>query len=350
MKEWHKVLLTPDSCVKDALTVLDAVAARIALVVDEEGRLLGTVTDGDIRRGLLVGRNLDAPVVEIMNREPKTASPEQPRSDTLRIMNQVGILHLPIIDSHRRLVGLHVLSELIENVRYDNCVVLMAGGEGRRLHPVTRDTPKPLLQVGGRPILETILNAFMEHGFHRFYISVNYLGEQIRSYFGDGRQWGAEIVYLQEAEKRGTAGCLSLLPETPDKPIFVMNGDLLTKVNFKSLLDYHNDNASVATMCVREYSMEVPFGVVDIDGSRIVGLEEKPVSSFFINAGIYMLDPVCLQMIPPSGVFDMTTLFARLIAANERVHSFPIHEYWMDIGRFADLERAHSDFGIHFQD
>lgn len=350
MKDWHKVLLKPDSTVKHALTVLDAVAARIVLVVDDVGRLQGTVTDGDVRRGLLAGHALDVPVGRIMNLEPKTASPEQPRGETLRVMNQMGILHLPIVDSHRRLVGLHLLSELIENVRYDNSVVLMAGGEGRRLHPVTRDTPKPLLRVGGRPILETILNAFLEHGFHRFFISVNYLGEQIKNYFGDGRQWGAEIVYLQEAEKRGTAGCLSLLPAPIDKPIFVMNGDLLTKVNFKSLLDYHNENASVATMCVREYSMEVPFGVVDIKGARITGLEEKPVSSFFINAGIYMLDPICLKMIPSSGTFDMTTLFARLIATNEPVHSFPIHEYWMDIGRFADLERAHSDFGTHFQD
>lgn len=264
-------------------------------------------------------------------------------------MNQMGILHLPIVDSHQRLVGLHVLSELLDNIKYDNWVVLMAGGEGRRLHPVTRDTPKPLLPVGGRPILETILSAFMEHGFHKFFISVNYLGEQIRDYFGDGRKWGAEIAYLQEGEKRGTAGCLSLLPEIPDKPIFVMNGDLLTKVNFKSLLDYHNDNSSLATMCVREYSMEVPFGVVEIEDSRIVGLEEKPVSSFFINAGIYMLDPECLKMVPQSGSFDMTALFARLIEAKERVNSFPIHEYWMDIGRLADLERAHSDFGIHFQ-
>lgn len=349
MKEWHKVLLGPTSCVKDALAVLDAVAARIVLVADAEGRLLGTVTDGDIRRGLLVGRSLDAPVVAVMNVTPKTASPEHARSEALRVMNQMGILHLPIVDSHQRLVGLHVLSELLDNIKYDNWVVLMAGGEGRRLHPVTRDTPKPLLPVGGRPILETILSAFMEHGFHKFFISVNYLGEQIRDYFGDGRKWGAEIAYLQEGEKRGTAGCLSLLPEIPDKPIFVMNGDLLTKVNFKSLLDYHNDNSSLATMCVREYSMEVPFGVVEIEDSRIVGLEEKPVSSFFINAGIYMLDPECLKMVPQSGSFDMTALFARLIEAKERVNSFPIHEYWMDIGRLADLERAHSDFGIHFQ-
>lgn len=350
MKNWHKVLLSQDGTVKDALTILDDVAARIALVVDGEGRLLGTVTDGDIRRGLLVGRGLDAAVAGVMNASPKTVSPDLGRAEALRSMNQLGILHLPIVDSHQKVVGLHVLSELLDDVKYDNWVVLMAGGEGRRLHPMTRDIPKPLVPVGGKPILETILNAFMEHGFHKFFISVNYLGEQIRSYFGDGRQWGAEIVYLHESEKRGTAGCLSLLPGIPDKPIFVMNGDLLTKVNFKSLLDYHNDNSSLATMCVREYSMEVPFGVVEIADSKIVGLEEKPVSSFFINAGIYMLDPKCLEMVPKSGAFDMTTLFNRLIEAQERVHSFPIHEYWMDIGRLADLERAHSDFGVHFQD
>jgi dTDP-glucose pyrophosphorylase len=349
MKEWHRVQLKPDNCVKDALAVLDTGGVRIALVVDREGHLLGTVTDGDVRRGLLQGHNLNAPVSMIMNQDPKVATPEQSQSEMLRVMNQMGILHLPIVDSRRCLVGMHVLSELIENARHDNFVVLMAGGEGRRLHPATRDTPKPLLAVGGRPILETIINAFLEHGFHRFFISVNYLGQQIKDYFGDGRKWGAEIIYLEETERRGTAGCLSLISTTSDKPIFVMNGDLLTKVNFKSLLDYHNNNTSMATMCVREYSMEVPFGVVDIQGSRVTGLVEKPVNSFFINAGIYMLDPECLNMIPSSGTFDMTTLFAQLVASDKRVYSFPIHEYWMDIGRFADLERAHSDFGIHFK-
>lgn len=349
MKEWHKVLLTPTCCVKDALAVLDAVAARIALVVDTEGHLLGTVTDGDIRRGLLVGRGLNASLVAVMNANPKTATPEHTRGEAIEVMNRLSILHLPIVDSHRRLIGLHLLSELLDNPKCDNWVLLMAGGEGRRLHPVTRDTPKPLLSLGGRPILETTLSRFMEHGFHKFFISVNYLGEQIRDYFGDGRKWGADIVYLQEAEKRGTAGCLSLLPEIPNNPMFVMNGDLLTKVNFKSLLDYHNANTARATMCVREYSIEVPFGVVEIEGSIIVGLEEKPVNNFFINAGIYMLDPKCLKMVPQSGVFDMTTLFAELIEAKEKVNSFPIHEYWTDIGRLTDLERAHSDFGIHFQ-
>jgi dTDP-glucose pyrophosphorylase len=348
VENWRRTLLPPTGRVRDALTVLDAVAARIALVADAGDRLLGTVTDGDVRRGLLAGHGLDIGVSEIMNRTPKTVPPEVDRRDALRMMNQLGILHLPIVDAGGRLIGLHVLSELLENERRDNWVVLMAGGEGRRLHPITRDIPKPMIPVGGRPILETILNAFLEYGFYKFFISLNYRGEQIRDYFGDGRRWGAEITYLQENEKRGTAGCLSLLPYVPDKPLFVMNGDLLTKVNFKSLLDFHIGNRAAATMCVREYEVEVPFGVVEIEDSRIVGIEEKPVNKYFINSGIYVLDPDCLKAVPQSGVFDMTTLFGEMIGNERKIGSFPIFEYWMDIGRMTDLERAHKDFSLHF--
>lgn len=348
MENWRRTLLPPTGRVRDALTVLDAVATRIALVADAEERLLGTVTDGDVRRGLLAGRGLEIGVTEIMNRAPKTVPPEVDRRDALRMMNQLGILHLPIVDAGGRLIGLHVLSELLENERRDNWVVLMAGGEGRRLHPITRDIPKPMIPVGGRPILETILNAFLEYGFHKFFISLNYRGEQIRDYFGDGQRWGAEITYLQETDKRGTAGCLSLLPEVPDKPLFVMNGDLLTKVNFQSLLDFHVGNRATATMCVREYAVEVPFGVVEIEDSRIIGIEEKPVSKYFINSGIYVLDPDCLNTVPRSGVFDMTTLFGKMIENQRKIGSFPIFEYWMDVGRLTDLERAHKDFSLHF--
>jgi dTDP-glucose pyrophosphorylase len=342
--------LKPTQCVKDALIVLDAVAARIALVVDDENKLIGTITDGDIRRSMLLGMAMDTPISKVMNKAPQTATPELTRDDAVNTMMQLGILHLPIVDSHQHLVGLHILSEFLGNKKYDNWVVLMAGGEGRRLHPVTKDIPKPLLPIGGKPIMETILNSFIEHGFHKFFISINYLGYQIRDYFGDGRKWGVEIVYLEEDHKRGTAGCLSLLTEIPDKPFFVMNGDLLTKINFKSLLDYHQENSSMATMCVREYSMEVPFGVVKIDDSKIIELNEKPVNHFFINSGIYMLEPECLKMVPESGSYDMTALFNQLIAAKKSVNSFLIHEYWLDVGRHTDLERAHSDFNNHFLD
>jgi dTDP-glucose pyrophosphorylase len=340
--------LTPTNCAKDALAVLDTVAARIALVVDANDRLLGSITDGDIRRSLLANRGLDAPVTEIMNPSPITVPQQCDRREALRMMNQLGILHLPIIDAGGRLIGLYVLSELLENERRDNWVVLMAGGEGRRLYPITRNVPKPMIPIGGRPILETILNAFLDCGFYKFFISINYLGDQISSYFGDGSKWGAEITYLREDEKRGTAGCLSLLPEEPNKPIFVMNGDLLTKVNFGSLLDFHAKGGFAATMCIREHAVEIPFGVVEVKGDRILTIKEKPTHKYFINSGIYVINPKCIEAVPKTGVFDMTMLLSKSIMDGEKIGSFPIYEYWADIGRMPDLERATLEFDTHF--
>jgi dTDP-glucose pyrophosphorylase len=349
MNDWRKTIVQPNYGIKDALKVINDTSARIALVVDKDGGLLGTLTDGDIRRGLLGGCELDTKVDKLMSRTPKISSPHQSRSEVLCIMNEGGILHLPIIDSDKCLVGLHVLSELLENRRHSNWIVLMAGGEGRRLHPVTLNTPKPMLRVGDKPLLETIINSFLEQGFRRFFISVNYLSEKIKNYFGDGSAFGAEIVYLQETEKLGTAGCLGMLPQGPDEPIFVMNADILTRVNFEALLDYHKEDDSIATVCVRDYSIRVPFGVVDNQGSRLSKIVEKPVKKFLINAGIYVLSPQCLRMISSTESLDMTTLLAKLIADGERVQTFPIHEYWMDIGRVDDLDRAHIDFGTYFE-
>jgi NDP-sugar pyrophosphorylase family protein len=230
----------------------------------------------------------------------------------------------------------------------DNWVVLMAGGLGSRLRPLTDECPKPMLRVGNKPLLETIIETFIEQGFRRFFISVNYMADTIKEYFGDGSRWGAEIQYLEETSRLGTAGALSLLPEKPQAPLLVMNGDLLTKINFRQLLDFHREHHAQGTMCVREYEFQVPYGVVKMDHHRITGFEEKPIQRYFVNAGIYVLEPQALQHIPHGVFFDMPSLFQTLMADRQEAVVFPIREYWLDIGHMADYDRANGEFARNF--
>lgn len=344
MKNWKRVFIEPTAPVRKAIEVIDAGGLQIALVVDSEQHLLGTVTDGDVRRGILKGIAMEEPVERIMRRDPLVASVEDSRDRILAIMKQRSIHQIPVLDAKRHIVGLEILDELLEIRKRDHFVVLMAGGLGMRLRPLTENTPKPLLKVGDKPILENILMNFINYGFHRFFISVNYKDEMVKSHFGDGSQWGVNICYLDETEKLGTAGALGLLPEKPAKPLIVMNGDLLTSVNFLQLLNFHSEQRAKATMCIREYDFQVPYGVVSLDNQTITGVDEKPTHKFFVNAGIYVLDPKALGFIPPQTSFDMPQLFDRLIAEKMTVAGFPIREYWLDIGRIDDLERANLDF------
>jgi NDP-sugar pyrophosphorylase family protein len=226
----------------------------------------------------------------------------------------------------------------------------MAGGLGSRLRPLTDDTPKPLLKIGGKPVLEIIIDNFLAQGFRRFFISINYKSEQIRDHFADGSEWGAEIRYLEEDRRLGTAGSLALIEEPPAAPFVVMNGDLLTKVSFQNLMDFHAEQRSVATMCVREYDFQVPFGVVETDHTKIISIEEKPRQRFLVNAGIYVLNPEALGFISDDTSQDMTYVFESLIKADMETAVFPIREYWLDIGRLDDFEQANSDFENLFED
>jgi NDP-sugar pyrophosphorylase family protein len=264
-------------------------------------------------------------------------------------MNAYWIHQLPIVDPDGAVVGLVTRDMLMSGTRQrDNWVVLMAGGRGTRLRPLTETTPKPMLKVGSRPILESIIRRYLEAGFYRFLISVNYRAEQIKDFFGDGGRWNCEIRYLDEPDALGTAGALGLLPERPADPFFVMNGDVLTAVNFQSLLDFHLSTGSAATMCVREYDLTIPFGVVQVDHHRILGIEEKPSHKFFINAGIYVLDPAALAFVAPGRHLDMPSLFQALIRAGHPANAFPIREYWMDVGRMEDFVRAQEEFCTTF--
>jgi len=336
--------VAPVASIREAIRILDKSAMQIVLVVGKSNRLLGTVTDGDIRRGILKGMSLDEPVHRIMNQEPTVASIEESREIILAAMHRTRLRHIPLIDANRCVKGLELLDELIQSHNRENRVVLMAGGLGSRLHPLTDECPKPMLKVGNKPLLETILENFIEYGFCRFYISVNYMADIVKSHFGDGSNWGVDIDYLHEDQRLGTAGALSLLPEKPTESLLVMNGDLLTKVNFKQLLDFHSEHRACATMCVREYDFQVPYGVVKIDDHRIVSIDEKPVQRFFVNAGIYVLEPEALDLISQNTYFDMPTLFEKLIGLKKETTVFPIREYWLDIGHLADYNRANGEY------
>lgn len=348
MKDWESVLISPSTTIIDAIKIIDTSAMQIALVVDDQKRLLGTVTDGDIRRGILKGIKLEQQVTSVMKEDPLTVGPEQNRDAILKIMKEKAIKQVPVIDGNGYVIKLELIDELLKETTLDNWVVLMAGGLGTRLQPLTEDCPKPMVQVGGKPVLETILVNFIDQGFNKFFIAVNHFASQIQKYFGDGSYWGAEIEYLTEDKKMGTAGALSMLPEKPAKPVLVMNGDLLTKVNFEQLLDFHSQHEADATMCVREYSFQIPYGVIKIEENCIKEIDEKPVQQFFVNAGIYVLEPEALELIPEQQYFDMTTLFEQLIANNMKSAVFPIREYWIDIGYHGDYERANHDYGEVF--
>ncbi|MDF2684615.1 MAG: putative sugar-phosphate nucleotide transferase [Brevibacillus sp.] len=349
MMDWRDMLVSPHTPILHTLEIIDKSARQIALVADENDRLLGTVTDGDIRRGLLKGRALQDSTSLIMNSFPTVASPYETRENILALMKIKKIHQIPIVDEDGRVVHVEVLNDLLRPVRKDNWVVLMAGGLGTRLHPLTYDCPKPLLKVGNKPLLETILQSFIDQGFHRFYLSVKYKAEMIQEHFGDGSKWGVTIRYLEEQDSLGTAGALSLLPEKPAEPFFVMNGDLLTKVNFEQLLDFHKTYQAQATMCVREYDHQVPYGVVRLDRHRLTSIEEKPTQRYFVNAGIYVLSPEILEYIPQRQYFDMPSLFDYVMKdQQQQAIAFPIREYWLDIGRMADFEKANMEFAEVF--
>ncbi len=344
MKDWRKCLITPNTSALEAIKIIDDSAVQIAVVVNEEKLLLGTVTDGDIRRAILKGISLNRPVQEVMNTKPITAREKQERYAILAKMHAKGLQQIPIVDDNGIVVGIELLKELLGSNAKENPVILMAGGLGSRLQPLTNDCPKPLLEIGSKPILETILENFIEYGFEKFYLAVNYKAEMIERYFGDGSNFGVKIRYIHEKKRMGTAGALSLMPEKPKVPVVVMNGDLLTKVNFQHLIDFHMERKSVATMCVREYSYKIPYGVIEIEKGQIAKLQEKPACSAFVNAGIYVLNPEVIDRIPPDTFFDMPDLFNELIAEKKTTAAFPIREYWMDIGQMDDFKKAEDDF------
>lgn len=349
MSSYNKnILLNKSFTIKDALRVIDKGAMRIAIVLDEDEKVIGTLSDGDIRRGLLKGLSLEDNIENIYYKEPTLANVNDSKELIIQKAIRQQIYQIPIVDNDGKLVKIEEISNLLKTNAKNNRVVLMAGGLGTRLRPLTEDLPKPLLKVGNKPILETIIESFAKYGFVNITISVNYKADMIKEYFGDGTNFGVNIDYVEESKRLGTAGALSLIKERPQEPFFVMNADLLTNVNFEHLLDFHIMEHSVATMCVREFDYQVPYGVIKMDGSKIVSIKEKPVHKFFVNAGIYTLSPQVFEYIPKGDFYDMPSLFDDIIKDKLKSISFPIHEYWLDIGRMSDFERAQNEYGEIF--
>lgn len=343
MKDIEKIKLTVDSTIKEALQIIDIGALKIALVVNDGNHLLGTLSDGDIRRGLLNGLSLNDSIESIVFQNPTVCGINDTKEDILRIAVAKKLYCIPIVDESGVLIGIEEVDDILKPVSFPNRVVLMAGGLGSRLRPLTDDTPKPMLHVGDKPILETIINGFSKYGFTNIVLSVSYKAEIIEDYFGDGSKFGVNIEYVHEDKRMGTAGALSLMREKLTEPFFVMNGDLLTNINFQHMLEYHLSNDSVATMGVREYDFQVPYGVVNVEEHNILGIDEKPVHNFFVSGGVYVLSPDVLDVIPDA-YYDMPTLFKKLIEYKKKTISFQIREYWLDIGQMSDFHRANAEY------
>jgi len=343
MNSWRKTLLPIQSTLQQAISNLSETGSMVALIVSEDNTLIGTVTDGDIRRGLLRGLDMTSHVETIIHKEPLVVTRDLERDSVLQLM-KANVLHqLPIVDEDRRVVGLHLLDELLTPTKRPNLMVIMAGGLGTRLRPHTEHCPKPLLPVAGKPMLEHIIERSKSEGFERFVISVHYLGHMIEEYFGDGSQWQVRIDYLKEETPLGTAGSLKLLNPEPDTPFLVTNGDVLTDIRYGELLDFHCKHHAEATMAVRMHEWENPFGVVHTKGVDIIDFEEKPVSRSHINAGVYVLEPSVFELINEGENCDMPTLFNRLKDKGERTIVYPMHEPWLDVGRPEDYIIANGD-------
>lgn len=350
MEKWKQTLVNTNTSIIDTMRIIDDSSLQFAAVVDEKLHLLGTVTDGDIRRGLLKGIGLNEKIDIVMNSNPTVSSNKKSYNENVNILKQKNLKQLPVVDRNNKLVNIVFADEFEATKFKSNFVVLMAGGLGTRLRPLTDNIPKPMLYVGSKPILETIIEGFKEHGFVNFIICVNYKKQVIQDYFQDGSALGVNIEYIEENKRMGTAGALSLLKHTPAEPFFVMNADLLTQVNFEQLLNFHEENNSVATMCIREYEYQIPFGVIKTNGQKLTSILEKPSKKEYVNAGIYVLNSEVLKYIPNNDFFDIPELFNALLEKQQVASVFPLREYWMDIGRLTDFEQANIEYDYYFKE
>lgn len=348
MRDPTGLLIPLTASIRDAMARIDAGTKGIVLVVDASERLIATITDGDIRRAILAGLSLDAPVTQLVDRKP--ANRRQPTTmpvgstddELLALMQRLNIRHLPVVDEDSRVAELVLREELEPHAEMPVAAVIMAGGFGTRLRPLTDNIPKPMLPIGGTPLLERTVDRLRQCGVKNVNLTTHYLPEVIRGHFGDGSDFGVNINYVAEDRPLGTAGALSLLPDG-DEPLLVMNGDILTSVDFQELLRFHRDHRAAMTVGVRQYEFTVPYGVIQAEHGIIRGLQEKPKLNFLVNAGIYLLEPNVRQFIPTGRRFDMTDLIDVLLEQNQRVASFPVVEYWLDIGQIEDFQRAQED-------
>lgn len=344
------IQVAPDTPIREAMKLMDRSSLETILVIDEDKRLIGLVSDGDIRRAFLNGVESSEGIGRIMNRNFTALLHSTPFKDIEDTMRRRCFKQLPLVDEYKRVIDIVLLRDIIAGHYRDNYVVLMAGGTGSRLRPLTNELPKPMLKIGDKPILEIIINQFKDHGFKNFIISISYLADIVEGFFGDGSNFGADIKYIRETKRLGTAGCIRNIRQYLDKPFYVMNGDLLTKIDFDDMLGYHMENKFDITMGVRKYRHQIPYGVMETHGNRITGLIEKPAVDCTINAGVYCLEPEVIEFIPDNERFDITTLVERCIQSGGTVGGYDIDGYWMDIGQIEEYHKANMDYGYLFKE
>ncbi len=337
---WRQAILSSDATIGQAISNLNQMGIKIVLIVNDSGVLEGTISDGDIRRGLLKGLNMNSHIADVIYRNTLVVPPELGRDLVMQLMTANKIQQIPVVDKHHHVVGLHLWDEIAITPARPNLMVIMAGGMGTRLRPHTEACPKPLLTVAGKPMLEHIIERAKLDGFNCFVLAIHYLGHLIEEYFGNGERLGVRIDYLREEFPLGTAGALGLLKPNPNAPFIVTNGDVITDIHYGELLDFHTRHNAAATMAVRLHEWQNPFGVVQTEGVEIVGFEEKPIARSHINAGVYALDPKVLGLLTADMHCDMPTLFERLQINKERTVAYPMHEPWLDVGRPDDLIAA----------
>ncbi len=343
-KNISQICLKETDSVRKCISVIDKNKQGIALILDTQGRLVGTVTDGDIRRFILAGHAIDESVTSVMWTKPLTVSLGTSEKEIKELMNKHLVSNIPILDSTGCPSKIIHLRDIVSKESVCQYAVIMAGGKGERLKPITKNIPKPMIKLAdNKPILESIINTLKESNIVNIYISVNYKTDIIESYFKDGSSYGVNISYLKEDKKLGTAGALTLLPEIPSNPILVINGDVLTKTNFLRFIEFHKQHRCVMTVAATQFMLNIPYGVLNISSHYLLGIEEKPEERFLCNAGIYMLNPEALSLIPKDSEFDMTDLIKELIRKGLPVTTFPIHEYWVDIGQMDDLKKVQKD-------
>ncbi len=342
-ERWRQAILPVKTSIQNAIRSLDQASIKIVMVVNEAGELEGTISDGDIRRGLLKGLDLSSPITSVIHRNALVVTPEMGRDVVLQLMGANKIQQIPIVNELRQVVGVHLWDEITTLPARSNLMIIMAGGMGKRLRPFTENCPKPLLPVAGKPMLEHIIERAKLEGFSHFVLAVHYLGHMIQSHFGNGEKLGVQIDYLNEKSPLGTAGALGLISPRPASSFVVTNGDVITDIQYGELLDFHIRHNAMATMAVRMHEWQHPFGVVQTKGIEIVGFEEKPVARSHINAGVYALEPEALSLLSQEAHCDMPTLFERLQANAMSTIAYPMHEPWLDVGRPDDLNRANTE-------
>jgi len=342
-------LVPPDSSVRLALNVIDKNKEGIALVAGSDRRLLGLITDGDIRRFMLRGNSLDRPCSEAMCATPFTLSEKASPEEIVAGFSGKRIRHIPLLDQNR--VAIALVCQFAGAAEVEaRTAVIMAGGEGRRLRPITESIPKPMIQIKGRPLLEITIERLVSYGIRRIILAVNYKANIIEDHFGDGARFGVQVEYLREKQKLGTVGALALLDERPRDPFLVMNGDIITDIDIRRFLDFHTSHRSILTIASIQYNMNIPFGVLEHSGPFVLSVTEKPSHSFLCNAGMYVVDPELIDRIPAGTYYDMTSLVSDLIASGLAVHTFPIHESWIDVGQKKDLIQADGDYSAAIVD